>query len=279
MHRPEPNPSCRESGSGPGVVCIHANAGSAAQWRALMQTLSADHHVLAADSYGSGQGPAWPPGRTLSLMDEARLLEPVFERAGSPMALVGHSYGAAVALVAALQAPQRVSALVLYEPTLFAWVDAAFPPPNEVDGIRKVAVQAQVALSAGDRASAAQRFIDYWMGPGNWAAKSDSQRAAIEATVVNMPNWAHALFNEPTPLCALRALRMPVLLMAGRETTAAARAVMRLLVQAMPHAEVLAFDGLGHMGPVTHPVIVNPVIASFLRRDAGAAAAPTGLAA
>ena len=44
--------------------------------------------------------------------------------------LVGHSYGAAVALIAALACPERVRALVLYEPTLFSLVDADAPPPN-----------------------------------------------------------------------------------------------------------------------------------------------------
>ncbi|MFO1284660.1 MAG: alpha/beta hydrolase [Burkholderiales bacterium] len=266
MRRPEPNPSYREAGNGPGVVCIHGNASSAAQWRALVRSLAVDHHVLAADSYGSGRSPAWPSGRPLTLQDEVRLLQPVFTRAGQPMTLVGHSYGGAVALVAAVQAPRRVGALVLYEPTLFAWVDAESPSPNEADGIRDIASRALAALSAGDFGSAGRYFIDYWMGPGSWDAKPESQRAAIAATVVNLPQWAHALFTEPTPLSALRTLSMPVMLMIGRDTTAAARAVMRLLVQALPHAEVLELDGLGHMGPVTHPETVNPAIEAFLRR-------------
>ncbi len=84
--------------------------------------------------------------------------------------------------------------------------------------------------------------------------------------MVNIPHWAHALFTEPTPLSASRNLTMPVLLMIGHDTTAAARAVMRLLVRALPHAEVLEFSGLGHMGPVTHPETVNPAIEGFLRR-------------
>ena len=49
---------------------------------------------------------------------------PVLTRAGSPLALVGHSYGAAVALIAALATPGRVRAMALYEPTLFALLDA-----------------------------------------------------------------------------------------------------------------------------------------------------------
>ncbi len=171
MRAPELSAGYREAGSGPGVVCLHANASSAAQWRALMQSLARERHVLAADSYGSGQSPAWTADQPWTLHDEVRLLQPVFARAGAPLALVGHSYGGAVALVAAARAPQRISALVLYEPTLFSLIDAASPAPNEADGIRDVASHARAALASGDRSAAAQQFIDYWMGSGAWAAK------------------------------------------------------------------------------------------------------------
>jgi pimeloyl-ACP methyl ester carboxylesterase len=86
-----------------------------------MDLLSADHFVLAPDSYGSGKSPEWPSDRTIALSDEVAFIEPVLESAGSPFALVGHSYGAAVALVAALKKPNRLRALALYEPTPSHW--------------------------------------------------------------------------------------------------------------------------------------------------------------
>ncbi|MFL5276347.1 MAG: alpha/beta fold hydrolase, partial [Myxococcales bacterium] len=113
--------SFREAGSGPGIVCLHSNASSSGQWRTLMDLLAPKFHVLAADSYGAGKSPP-RPARTM-LRDEVALLEPVFARAGDPFALVGHSYGGAIALVAAAMQPKRVRALALYEPTLFALVE------------------------------------------------------------------------------------------------------------------------------------------------------------
>lgn len=121
-------PFFREVGSGQGVVCLHANASSSAQWRALTEILGRRHHVLSADSYGAGGSPSWPTERRLSLRDEVELLEPVFERAGAPFSLVAHSYGAAVALIAAVKQPERIRALALYEPVLFALLDAESQP-------------------------------------------------------------------------------------------------------------------------------------------------------
>ena len=48
MSRPEP--FVREAGTGRGVVCLHANASTSAQWRGLMERLAPRFHVLAVDS-------------------------------------------------------------------------------------------------------------------------------------------------------------------------------------------------------------------------------------
>lgn len=257
-------PFVREAGAGPGVVCIHANASNSGQWRGLMDVLAPRFHVLAPDSYGAGKSPEWPSNRVISLRDEVALIEPVLADAGTPLALVGHSYGAAVALLAALANPGRVRAMALYEPTLFALLDAESPAPNEAEGIRSAVADAGLAIEQGHPDAAAERFIDYWMGAGAWAQTPDSRKPAIAASMVNVRRWGHALITEPTPLAAFRSLDVPVLYMVGKRSTPAAHGVARLLTAVLPQVEVLEFDELGHMGPVTHPDIVNDAIAKFL---------------
>lgn len=263
---PPLDPFFREAGAGPGVVCLHSNASTSSQWRALLESLAARFHVLAADSLGAGQSPAWPAGRAVALRDEVALLEPVFARAGEPFALVGHSYGAAVALVAAVAQPERVRALALYEPTLFALLDAEAPPPNAADGIRATVAAAGAALDAGDPSRAAEHFIDYWMGQGCWAQMPAARQAPIAAAVANVRGWAGALLNEPTPLATFAALQVPVLYMVGADSPASSRAVARLLTSALPQVQVVEFEGLGHMGPITHAQRVNEAILRFLER-------------
>jgi pimeloyl-ACP methyl ester carboxylesterase len=259
-------PHVREGGSGPGVVCVHSNASTSGQWLPLIELLAPRHHVLAPDSYGSGKSPEWPSACVIRLRDEVALIEPVLARAGSPLVLVGHSYGAAVALVAAIDRPQRVRAMVLYEPTLFALLDADRPAPNEADGIRDAVTAAGLALDAGNPDRAAELFIDYWMGDGAWRQTPERRKPPIAASVANVRRWAHALFTEPTPLASFRALDVPVLCMVGKRSTVAAHGVARLLLGALPRAERLEFDELGHMGPITHPGLVNDAIAAFIAR-------------
>jgi pimeloyl-ACP methyl ester carboxylesterase len=255
----------REAGAGPGVVCVHCNASSSAQWRALMDRLAAGFHVLAGDSHGAGRGPAWPISHTLQLQDEVIQLQPLIARAGEPLALVGHSYGGAVALLAALQ--HRPRALVLYEPTLFALLDQEGPAPNEADGIRQTVADAAAHLARGDRSAAAGRFIDFWMGDGSWSRTPQDRRAPIEEAIVHVQGWGNALFTQPTPLSDFGALDMPVLLMVGSESPASSRSVARLLATVLPRLQRVEFEGLGHMGPITHPQVVNAAIEDFLGRE------------
>ena len=74
------------------------------------------------------------------------------------------------------------------------------------------------------------------------------------------------MFTEPTPLKAFRSLDVPVLYMVGKRSTPSAHGVARLLVNPLPQVEVVEFENLGHMGPVTHPDLVNEAIGQFLER-------------
>jgi pimeloyl-ACP methyl ester carboxylesterase len=262
MNRLEPN--VRELGAGPSVICIHSNASSSGQWRSLMELLAPSYHVLAPDSYGSGKSAEWRSDRVISLKDEVDFLEPVFAAVCTPCVLVGHSYGAAVALIAALHRRAEIRALVLYEPTLFSLIDAATPPPNEADGIRNAVAAASRALDAGDRDAAAAAFIDYWMGQGSWEDMPPARKGPIAESVVNVRRWAHALLSEPTPLSALQQLTMPVLYMVGKHSTISALGVAKLLATSLPRVELIEFEELGHMGPITHPEVVNAAVRQFL---------------
>ena len=144
-----PEPFVRQAGAGPTVVCLHSNASSSVQWRGLMEQLAPSFRVLAPDSYGAGKSPEWPSDSTISLDDEVRLLQPVISKGPDKLVLIGHSYGAAVAMMTALRYLERVRALIVYEPTLFMLEEVAVAPPNGVDGIRSALDFAGQALDAG----------------------------------------------------------------------------------------------------------------------------------
>ncbi|HSE05443.1 MAG TPA: alpha/beta hydrolase, partial [Methylomirabilota bacterium] len=254
----------REAGRGAAVVCVHASASSSAQWRPLMDRLAGRFRTLAPDLYGSGKSPRWPAIRPLSLADEVALLDPVLAAAGERFHLVGHSYGGAVALQAALAAPGRVESLVLFEPVLFSLLtaeDPAQPAAREIAAVRDDTVS---ALQRGDPHASGARFVDYWMGAGAWAAMPEPRREALAGSMTTVKAEWDAAFGEPTPLVAFAGLDVPVLYLTGSASPASSRAVARLLTRVLPRVTAVEIEGLGHMAPVTHPDRINALIEGHL---------------
>lgn len=259
-----PVPHTREAGAGATVLCLHSNASASAQWRGLMEVLAPRFRAVAPDLLGAGRSPAWPDDEPGRLACEIDLLAPVLAAAGPRFHLVGHSYGAALATRIAVQMPQRVASLVLYEPTLFVLLDEEQPGSAAAAGIRDAAAAAAAAVARGDLDGAGCAFIDFWLGAGAWHAMPAERRATVAASMRPMARWAHALFAETLKLADLAALRQPVLLLGGGTSPPAASEVLRLLRQALPRAESVVFPDLGHMGPVTHAGPVNQAIERFL---------------
>ncbi|CAD5372865.1 Hydrolase [Rubrivivax sp. A210] len=264
-------PCYREAGSGPAVICLHANASTSGQWRGLMDLLAPRWHVVAPDGLGAGKGAPWPSGpggKAVGLADEVEALRPLLARLPAPWHLVGHSYGAAVALKIALTWPDRVAGLVLYEPTLFAVLLQQRPDHPAVAGIADTVQTAGMALDRGDTFAAARIFIDYWMGEGAFDAMPPSRQAPVAESVRKVRGWSRALMGEAIVPAAFAALDLPVSLLCGGQTRASARAVSAALAALLPRADLIELQGLGHMAPVTQPDQVNPVIAAALGRSA-----------
>jgi pimeloyl-ACP methyl ester carboxylesterase len=261
--QPQP-PYFREAGSGTSVVCIHSSASSSGQWRALMERLSDRFRVIAVDLYGSGKTAAWPQDQPMHLDDELTLLSYVFRAAGDRFHLIGHSFGGAVALKAALADPDRLLSLVVYEPVLFSVLIADAPETaaaREIVGVRDDTMR---LADEGDLSAAAQLFVDYWAGDGTWAATPEPRRIVLaKAMRAVKPEW-HAAFYEPTPLSAFAAVTVPTLFLTGSKSKASALAVARLVTSVLPRIRLEEIEGVGHMAPVTHPDTVNPLIERFL---------------
>lgn len=265
-------PFFREAGTPgrPVVVLLHSSASSSGQWRLLIEQLAADHQVLAPDLQGCGKSAPWSFERPLRLDDEVDALAPVFERAGPRFHLVGHSFGGAVALKAALRYADRLASLSLYEPVLFSLLKAAAPESPGWREIAAIAAETTALLDAGDVEAATQRFVDYWMGDGRFAGTPAAKRPALVAGMPAVKGHWQALFDEPTQLSAWSALPGPCLLMSGDRSRASALGVAALLETALPRLRREHLPEAPHMGPVTHAEAVNALILDFLRSQAQA---------
>jgi pimeloyl-ACP methyl ester carboxylesterase len=100
----------------PAVVLVHGLGMSSRYMLPLARELAPFYRVFAVDLPRFGRsGTAWPPP---GLVEHAQFVADWMRAAGLPAAtIVGHSYGAQVALELAVRRPRRVQRLVLVGPT------------------------------------------------------------------------------------------------------------------------------------------------------------------
>lgn len=107
----------QQTGAGPDVVLIHGLTGDLSIWflSRTIPVLAESHRVTAYDLRGHGYTDA--PAAGYTSLDHARDLIGLLDVLGIARSrLVGHSFGAVIAVHAAVIAPERVDALVLSDP-------------------------------------------------------------------------------------------------------------------------------------------------------------------
>ncbi|MBI3370076.1 MAG: alpha/beta fold hydrolase [Burkholderiales bacterium] len=261
--------AAHRQGYGETVLCLHSSTGSQAQWRTLANQLAGRCRMIAPDFFGHGHSPAWPTAQANTLAVDAHGASTLVPGARAFPALrgvhlVGHSYGAAVALQLALRHPRWVRSLTLYEPVAFGVIDAMAPEDDAFAEIEDIAHAVQTLVRRGESRDAARVFVGYWAGAGAWDAMGTAAQAVVLSRIATVPRHFEALFHARWNPRLLGALTMPVLLMQGADTRASARCVCELLGEALPNVRRVEFPGAGHLGPLTQAAGVASVITTQL---------------
>jgi pimeloyl-ACP methyl ester carboxylesterase len=250
----------------PTLVLLHASASSARQWDALAESLRATFEVHAIDLHGHGQRPLPAHGQALSVHEDAALARAVLERAGGGH-VIGHSYGAAVAVHLAAATPRLVHSLALYEPVLFRLLAEHAPGSYGAREVFELATFVWQQVRQGEADRAAKHFVNYWSGPGAWQRLPAERQQGVATRMPVIDQQFKSLVREPLPAPALARLTMPLLCLHGTRSTSAAQQVAALLQNLLPHGRHEALEGLGHMAPLTHALAVNDRLMRFLNVD------------
>jgi pimeloyl-ACP methyl ester carboxylesterase len=261
MFNVHPLPGLRSRPGSEVVIALHCSASNGRQWDAYPQLLPPGMRLMAPDLMGYGSGENWPSGKAVSLDAEARRLAPLLSEAPGGVHLVGHSYGGAVALQVALRWPSRVRTLTLFEPVRFGLLLA--DRDQEVLGQAILSVGRCIGWHAmSDRLEqAAALFVDYWSGSGAWEALPASRRRAIAERMHKVHAEFAELFADRVPASAYGKVEMHLLLITGSTSPLPARKVADLIARQCPQAELVRLNGVGHMGPVSHPSAVASLLA------------------
>src|SRR5215510_7037450 len=245
-----------ESGRGPTVVMIHGNAGSIEDFEfGVIQALASNYRVIAVDRPGHGKSDR---PNTANVEYQARLLHQVLSslRVDQPV-LVGHSWGAALALSYALQYPTEVSAMILVAP-------AAYPDAGEnrlLQALAKPPVLGDMTLLFGRailgrqilRASLSRAFspqavpeeyfkrvASSWLGRKQLKAYLDDE-SSLNASLKQFSKH----YGE---------IDIPVVIMTGdHDAIVSAKENAYRLKSVIPQAQLIEIKDTGHQIPQTHP--------------------------
>jgi pimeloyl-ACP methyl ester carboxylesterase len=252
-----------EVGTGSPVVLIHSSVSGNQQWRLLAEALKDRYRVLAVNLFGYGDTTPWPENALQTLADHADLVLALCGNSMGPVLIVGHSFGGSVALKVALRLGHKVAGLVLLEPNPFYLLSqhkrqAAF---KEIKALRDHVKQYG---AAGDWQKAAEHFEDYWVSEGAWESMPAKRRSAF---LESMPPVFHewdAAMNETTKIDAWASVKAETLVVYAADTKRPIREIVELFVDACPHWSFKKIAEGGHMAPLFHPKLVNPIVTEFL---------------
>lgn len=244
---------------------MHCSLAHSGAWSALAERLEDRLSMTAFDLPGHGRAPDWD-GHT-DLHDIATGWAAALAGDG-PVDLIGHSFGATVALRLALERPDAVRSLTMIEPVLFAAARQAGDPAFALH--QQETAPFEAAWAAGDAAEAARRFVGHWGAGRPWEALAPAQRDAMTARIGFVAATAHVLGDDARGLLApgrLEVFARPALIVTGADSPAVIPAIARALKARLPDAAHEIVPGAGHMVPLTHPGPVADAITALLDRS------------
>lgn len=251
------------------AVLLHCSLASSRAWGPLSAALDAHLDMVMPDFPGHGKSADWDG--TGDYHDLCTAVARAFLPEAGACDLIGHSFGATVALRLAHAMPERLRSLTLIEPVFFA---AAYADRPALHGAHDRMLGAfAAALERGDRQAAARLFTDVWGDGRPWEALPDDMRHKMAARIHTVPASHAALSTDRQGLLlpgGLRHVSCPVLLVEGSDSPDLVPLINDGLARRLPDARRVVISGAGHMVPITHAAQVAREIAALLQETAAA---------
>ncbi|VVE17965.1 alpha/beta fold hydrolase [Pandoraea nosoerga] len=240
-------------GSGPGVTAW-------ANWRLVIPELAKTHRVIALDMAGFGYTYTPPSfeatpenwaAQVVGLMDELRI---------EKCAILGNSFGGAIALRVASDYPERVTRLVL-----MGSVGTSFPIS---DGLEKVwgyepsheAMRELIGVFAYDNAFVTDDLVDMRYRA---SIRDDVQERFSKLFPPPRQNGIEMLSLSDE---ALRRIAAPTILIHGRDDRVIPFAVSEMLAKKLPQATLYPIDRCGHWVQIEKKAEFLDIVTRFMEQ-------------
>jgi 2-succinyl-6-hydroxy-2,4-cyclohexadiene-1-carboxylate synthase len=249
----------RRFGSGPEVVALHGFSLTGEQFSPGADLLN--RAIVSPDLPGHGLSRSHPTDVDSVLAGvEAALVSP-----SAPRPLIGYSQGARVALLAAVEDPTEISALVLVSGT------AGIEDLDE----RQARSEQDHDLAERIETLGLGSFIDSWTTAGTislshltdeYRTWDRAIRSENSATGIASALRGYGQGGQPSVWDAIEFLPMPVLLVTGQNDKKYT-SIGEQMADLIPDAELVVIDDAGHNPLADQPGAAYGVVSAFLDRN------------
>jgi 3-oxoadipate enol-lactonase len=238
-----------DSGSGPPVMLLHEGVVDSRIWARFLPHVADRLRTISYDQRGYGRSPMWtgpysPVDDLVSVLDAAGV---------ESAALIGTSRGGRIAIQAALDRPERVSALV-------PAVSGLAGHPLQIEATPKQEARWEAAEASGDLAAMAEIDMEIWAPMG----VDDALRAMFveNAEASNAEDPA----QEVPSAGRLDEISVPTLVITAARDVPAINELGMLLVREIPRARHAVIEEADHMVQWRAPKEFAHLVLDFLAR-------------
>lgn len=231
-------------------------------WHYLTTALAVRHQVIVFDYVGSGKSDltAYDPQRYTTLAAYAQDVVEICQALDLREAtLVGHSVGATIAMLAAIEAPQHFTNVVLLAPS-----PCFLNEPTYYGGFERADMLAVLATMDADYQEWTTAFADLLMGPSNASSLGEELASFFcETDSTIAKQFARVTFLADHRADVAR-LSLPTLLVQCTDDVAGPPEVGAYLLEHLPHAQLVTLDTSGHCPHLSAPLETLAAIRTFV---------------
>lgn len=247
----------------PAIVLLHALLFDGGMWRGQVEPLSDLGRVVVID--GPGHGRSETMG-AFTLEEHADAVADVLEELGiSSAVFVGLSWGGMVAMRIALQHPKLVAGLALID--------------TSAEGEKpKLVLRARIALELYRRLGFPYPIFERYIAPFMYVEHVRRERPElVDATYRRIVGYdrdgvvhaSRAVVERTNVLDRLGAIRVPTLVICGREDRTTPLRRSRNLSSAIAGSSLVVLERTGHVPALEDPKTINELVVPFVRELVG----------
>lgn len=257
-----------ERGTGELLILVHGAVGDYRTWEDVLAALATRYRVVTYSRRWHHPATAVANGAAYTHdVHAADLIKIICQCGGGPVRLLGHSYGASICAVLAVQRPDLVRSLVLAEPSLFSLVMTR--PMAAIALAQTAAAMLHVTplMRKGQPEKALTEFLKAVVSPAGYERLPERARAVMFDNVHTLEPMLNGMSagNSFSSKLATR-ITAPALLVEGELTTKLFQSTMKELADSIPQAERAIVPGVGHGLHLENPDAFSRVALDFFER-------------